>query len=1023
MISKKTLGMVCKVLNSKLGVGTACSSVNRIKKHGSSQKDSKKGFTLVELIVVLSIIAILAGFGIVALLGMIDNAHEKEYISEAKAALTATETMMSDAYTDNVTFLSKEKRSQAKETAKAPEGTSFTIWTADSFAKADGTYNTMRSYSISEAMYKTEDGHYVYFDGADWTVYAAKSDESGNDISEGKTIADAKKENKIYVWPLQAGNETIGKDTAGAIEVAKEDEIIPDTEKPKEEDVDTSNKDKVEEETGVGQSEIVEVLFSAGTGIEFSPVVTNASGVRVKYNYTQKKWVDKVNVSSFKGIDLKNYSCNPKAGFDSSRISWSLASGEKISDISDGKNTTIYNYIKAAKSAGKTATFTVSAKTQIVTIPITFRAMNDKTLDVNLEADGVTDNKVFAQYGLGDNSVVYTSTQDYDPDNPGKTLSISKDILDVNGKKDQIEFYDDKHLDEDGMGRWVLNAITPGNYYEDNGINYTNTDNISSMVQSYLRDYVETNSITSSNSTKLSELLDGGLTFEACADIYKKIYLQPKEVEDKKKVSFKYGELTGQEQIVVDVSQIEAVNDYENCIVTDMGQEEEDFIAVESFSDYSLFDDYGIEIEKNECNKLDYWYLQDCEYDGSPIGEASTFGDEDWTKWHSRKWDCSEKILSNVFDEDNLTGELAEIDASKFKTLLNHKKESELQKTQNGWYDRSPVSVAFCELIGISPSNATDTSKSGDVRNIISVQYIKESEKNSNDYDSRFREICISTTKIENDGDYKLAYDEEEGKYIVDPAKIDSKNPAYTVAYSVKNTKTGKYTIYVFTEDDELDMCDTIPLYAQDSIKNLFRGFSGLGDNSISTFLKQLDTSNVDTTVNMFKECSGFRTLDLSGLNLSNVTNAASMIEKCTNLKTLIMGNIDFGNVTDFHQMLAEDKVLENICTAEGKVNDYEFNIQGAKILHLMFSNCNKLSHITLRGNGADSDVPCELNPSVTYKNGKDTKGTCADVFNGCNSLTQLTIKNIRFAHLKNNFTQIYRDASKIVYDNATFEG
>ena len=1020
MISKKTLGMVCKVLNSKLGVGTACSSVNRIKKTGSSQKDSKKGFTLVELIVVLSIIAILAGFGIVALLGMIDNAHEKEYISEAKAALTATETMMSDAYTDNVTFLSKEKRSQAKETAKAPEGTSFTIWTADSFAKADGTYNTMRSYSISEAMYKTEDGHYVYFDGTDWTVYAAKSDESGNDISEGKTIADAKKENKIYVWPLQAGNETIGKDTAGAIEVAKEDEIIPDTEKPKEEDVDTSNKDKVEEETGVGQSEIVEVLFSAGTGIEFSPVVTNASGIRVKYNYTQKKWVDKVNVSSFKGIDLKNYSCNPKAGFDSSRISWSLASGEKISDISDGKNTTIYNYIKAAKSAGKTATFTVSAKTQIVTIPITFRAMNDKTLDVNVEADGVADNKVFAQYGLGDNSVVYTSTQDYDPDNPGKTLSISKDILNVNGKKDQIEFYDDKHLDEDGMGRWVLNAITPGNYYEDNGLNYTNTDNISSMVQSYLRDYVETNSITSSNSTKLSELLDGGLTFEACADIYKKIYLQPKEVEDKKKVSFKYGELTGQEQIVVDVSQIEAVNDYENCIVTDMGQEEEAFIAVESFSDYSLFDDYGIEIEKNECNKLDYWYLQDCEYDGSPIGEAFTFGDEDWTKWHSRKWDCSEKILTNVFDEDNLTGELAEIDASKFKTLLNHKKESELQKTQNGWYDRSPVSVAFCELIGITPSNATDTSKSGDVRNIISVQYIKESEKNNNDYDSRFREICISTTKIENDGDYKLAYDEEEGKYIVDPAKIDSKNPAYTVAYSVKNTKTGKYTIYVFTEDDELDMCDTIPLYAQDSIKNLFRGFSGLGDNSISTFLKQLDTSNVDITVNMFKECSGFRTLDLSGLDLSNVTNSASMIEKCTNLQTVIMGNADLSNVTDFHQMFSGNAKLKNICTASDKTNDYEINIQNADILHSMFNGCTVLPKVTFTGDGLDSGKTCDIDSEARYKNGTNTPKKCEAVFSGCNGLTNVTFKDISFSKLK-SVTPIYNVPSKTTLENVKF--
>ena len=87
MISKKTLGMVCKVLNSKLGVGTACSSVNRIKKHGSSQKDSKKGFTLVELIVVLVIIAILAAVAVPALLGYIDYTKVQENFSFAQQAV------------------------------------------------------------------------------------------------------------------------------------------------------------------------------------------------------------------------------------------------------------------------------------------------------------------------------------------------------------------------------------------------------------------------------------------------------------------------------------------------------------------------------------------------------------------------------------------------------------------------------------------------------------------------------------------------------------------------------------------------------------------------------------------------------------------------------------------------------------------------------------------------------------------------------------------------------------------------
>ena len=254
----------------------------------------------------------------------------------------------------------------------------------------------------------------------------------------------------------------------------------------------------------------------------------------------------------------------------------------------------------------------------------------------------------------------------------------------------------------------------------------------------------------------------------------------------------------------------------------------------------------------------------------------------------------------------------------------------------------------------------------------------------------------------------------------MDPEKIDPQNPAYTVAYSVKIGDT--YKIYVFTEDDELDDCDRIPLYTQDSLKNFFRGFKGLKNDSITSFLNQLDTSNVDTTINFFKECSGFTTLDVSSLDLSNVTNAASMFEKCTNLQTIIMGEVNFGKVTDFHQMFAEDSKLSNICSANGNNNDYEFNIQSSLILHWMFHNCSKLTDITLRGDKLTTDQLCVINPDNKYKNGKDDRLTCFEVFNGCSGLNQLTIKNIRFANLK-NFTKIYNNASKTREINVDYEG
>lgn len=59
---------------------------------------NKKGFTLVELIVVLVILAILAALLVPALTGYIDKAHEQSLTSEASMVLTAAQATVSEAY-------------------------------------------------------------------------------------------------------------------------------------------------------------------------------------------------------------------------------------------------------------------------------------------------------------------------------------------------------------------------------------------------------------------------------------------------------------------------------------------------------------------------------------------------------------------------------------------------------------------------------------------------------------------------------------------------------------------------------------------------------------------------------------------------------------------------------------------------------------------------------------------------------------------------------------------------------------
>ncbi len=58
----------------------------------------KKGFTLVELIVVLVILAILAALLIPALTGYIDKAKKKSIIAETRQAVMATQTLVDEAY-------------------------------------------------------------------------------------------------------------------------------------------------------------------------------------------------------------------------------------------------------------------------------------------------------------------------------------------------------------------------------------------------------------------------------------------------------------------------------------------------------------------------------------------------------------------------------------------------------------------------------------------------------------------------------------------------------------------------------------------------------------------------------------------------------------------------------------------------------------------------------------------------------------------------------------------------------------
>ncbi|CAK7013796.1 MAG: hypothetical protein EUB_01827 [Eubacterium sp.] len=64
-------------------------------------KKNQKGFTLVELIVVLVILAILAAFTIPAMLGFVNDARAKAYVSEARELKLAYQSAVTEVITKN----------------------------------------------------------------------------------------------------------------------------------------------------------------------------------------------------------------------------------------------------------------------------------------------------------------------------------------------------------------------------------------------------------------------------------------------------------------------------------------------------------------------------------------------------------------------------------------------------------------------------------------------------------------------------------------------------------------------------------------------------------------------------------------------------------------------------------------------------------------------------------------------------------------------------------------------------------
>lgn len=123
---------------------------------------NKKGFTLVELIVVLVILAILIALLVPALTGYIDRANDQKVIAEARQLLVAVQTIETKEYTDAASYAEKDGGTPSDEMYELAEVEPVT---------GNGnsvTYSTNEKAKVTILNY-TKGGHTAYYDGSTWT--------------------------------------------------------------------------------------------------------------------------------------------------------------------------------------------------------------------------------------------------------------------------------------------------------------------------------------------------------------------------------------------------------------------------------------------------------------------------------------------------------------------------------------------------------------------------------------------------------------------------------------------------------------------------------------------------------------------------------------------------------------------------------------------------------------------------------------------------------------------------------------
>ena len=234
---------------------------------------------------------------------------------------------------------------------------------------------------------------------------------------------------------------------------------------------------------------------------------------------------------------------------------------------------------------------------------------------------------------------------------------------------------------------------------------------------------------------------------------------------------------------------------------------------------------------------------------------------------------------------------------------------------------------------------------------------------------------------------------------------------------------------------NKLNTCNVTTMH------DMFRNCSNLKSVDLSTF----NTEKVTTMYAMFAYCTRIENINISSFNTKEVTNMSAMFYNCGQLKQLDVNNFNTENVTTMASMFANCSNLEKLDISNWKTANVEdmswmfagedygnppntmnikqiigienLDVSNVKTMDRMFRNCHELTSLDLhKWNVSNVEIMRQM-------------------FNSCKSLSELNIENWNMGNVTNTqymFNNCYKlnstitfsfDSTKITTYGGTFAG